>query len=253
MDEMATDRLEKEAMAKLYNEFMPDEIVPSEKSDIEAQDDIYLKIGMIIKNRESIVNELIFEEKEATFNPGEIEVYKDKIWLWEGQFNGNVLGIFKKGEIFDYPEIISSNQLSNIEKIDILDKLIYEKQLELLGMKDYVAEQLILSLINKFFINPTIEKWRELGFRKIINWNNVLLEDQTEENVYNYFKTLFNIAIYNKNIENIIKYININNLPKIVVPVSASFDLMFSIFEYIIEDKKCYYILYDNNEFKEWS
>lgn len=247
------EQLEKEAMNKLYNSSMPDEIEPSQGDLEEVNDDVNIRIAIYIKNRENIDTNIEYVAKEATFAPGIIEVYKDGMWKWEGIFNANILGEFKTGKVLNYPEITSSNELSNLEKIDILDKLIYDKQIELLSIKDNIAEQLILSLIKRFMLDSSIENWKLLGFSNILNLDRVLLDNKSEINIYNYFKTLFNLAIYNKNIDEVIKNIDINNIPKVIIPIEASFDLMFSLFECLIGGERSYFILYDTGEFKEWN
>jgi hypothetical protein len=250
--EDTAENLEKAAMAKLYNDLMPDEIEPSRESEIEDDiNDIDLRIAIFIKNEKEIEKDILIDTKDISSTPGEIEVYKDDSWVWEGFFNANVLGEFKKGKILDYPEIIASKELSNIEKIDILDKLIYEKQIELLSIKDYIINQILVTLINKFLSNPTIDKWNQIGFNKIIDFDKISLED--EESVYNHFKTMFEVFSYNQKIDEIIEVININNINKIITPIEASFDLLFSVFECLIGEERVYFVLKDNNEFKEWN
>lgn len=253
MSELYNEQLEKEAMDKLYNPSMPDAIEPSNRDLEEVNDDIQTRIAIYIKNRESLDVDIEYIAKEASFAPGIIEVYKEDNWKWEGVFNANILGEFKNGNVLDFPEITLSNELSNIEKIDILDKLIYEKQIEMLSIKDNITEQLILSLIKSFLLDNSLESWKRLGFNKIINLDKVLLDDKREINVYNYFKNLFNLFIYNKNIDEIIGYIDIDNIPKVIIPIEASFDLMFSLFECLIGGERSYFLLYDNGEFKEWT
>lgn len=254
MDNSTTENLEKIAMSKLYNDSMPDDIEINNKDKTNDNfSDSYLRISIYIKSRETIESTKDEYDIESTSSIGEIEVYKDKEWRWKGNFNANIMGIFKKGIILEYPEIILSNQLSNIEKIEMLKKLISEKQMELFSMKNDILNQIILSLVDRFTLNSTFEEWNKLKLYKLFDVSSLPLDEKTEKNIYNYLKDLINKTYYSRNVTELLNYIDLDNISEIIVPIEIAFDLVFTVFECLVGNEKCYFVLNENNEFKEWN
>lgn len=192
----------------------------------------------------------IFKRKtnEETENFEKLHIYCDDEWCFEGTFKASILGIYNSGYLLDFKEIVNSTELSEIEKRNLLENIINQKQIELYEYKDFISKKLLDILIENIKDNLTLDRWNELEFVNYLYVEDIDIENKTEELLYDFYK----FALDNNDIESIKKTIDIDYLSNQIKPIKVVISSEFMAFSCNIFNKNKTFILFENNEFIEW-
>lgn len=177
-----------------------------------------------------------------------LHIYCDDEWCFEGTFKASVLGTYNSGYLLDFKEIVNSTELSEIEKRNLLENIINQKQIELYEYKDFISKKLLDILIENLKDNLTLDKWNELEFVNYLYVEDIDIENKTEELLYDFYK----FALDNNDIESIKKTFDIDYFSSQIKPIKAIVGSEFMAFSCNIFNKNKTFILFENNEFIEW-
>lgn len=186
--------------------------------------------------------------KDSNENIEKIQIHCDDKWHFEGSFKASILGTYNSGYLLDFPEIINSNELSEIEKRDLLENIINQKQIELYEYKDFIGKKLLDILIDSFKKKLTIDVWNDLELVNYLYIEDIDIENKTEELLYDFFK----FTLDNEDYELIKKVIDSNYLSSKIKPLKVIIGSEFMAFACNIFKQNKTFILFENNEFIEW-
>ena len=90
-------------------------------------------------------------------------------WCFKGMFHLGLLGIYQEGELEQYNEIFESEELSEVEKRELLLKIVEEKEQECLEKKDYLTNQFLIFYFQETLLNPMESFYRDrwMDFLKV--------------------------------------------------------------------------------------
>ena len=177
-----------------------------------------------------------------------MNLYRDDKWTFEGTFKAGILGTYTSGYLLDFPEIVNSTELSEIEKRTLLENIINQKQIELYEYKDFISKKLLDILINDLKNKLNIDIWNKLQLVNYLYVENIDIENKTEELLYDYFK----YALDNNEDELIKSLIDIEYLSSKMIPKKVIIGPEFMAFACNVFDRNKIFILFENNEFIEW-
>lgn len=183
--------------------------------------------------------------KEQNEEMEKIKIYDN---YFEGTFKTGVLGTYIGGSLLNFPEINDSTRLSEIEKRDLLENIVNQKQIELYEYKNYLAKKIINSIINDLRGLLTKDVWFKKDFVKYLKTENIDIEYKTEELLYDHFK----YALDNQNDDELITIIDVDYLTNSIKPKKMILGPEFMMFACSILGEIKKYILFENNEFIEW-
>lgn len=192
----------------------------------------------------------IYNRKSKDINDEieKINLYCDPKWRFEGTFKAGVLGTYTSGDLLDFPEIINSTELSEIEKRNLLENIIKQKQIELYEYKDFISKKLLDIIINNLKQTLTNEMWNELKLVNYLYIENIDIENKTENLLYDYFK----FALDNNDNELVKGLIDIDYLASKIRPQKLIIGPEFMAFACNVFKQNKIFILFENNEFIEW-
>lgn len=240
--------LKKKKIASLMEEFQTtlDVVTISLDNDkyIEVLDLDYL----LFKRRK-------IEKKEET----PITVYHKENWSFEGTFKVGLLGNFLSGELLEYNSILNSKELREIEKKELLKKIVIEKKEEFLEKKDYLNTQFLLTFFKKRFedIENYFEKENWLTFIKV---ESLPIQELSIEEVEK-FITIIGDKINSISIEEVeeseiwkefLSYIDFSSLKKNIIPLYLTITPIFTIIECNIFHNKMNYVITEDYQILEW-
>ena len=104
--------------------------------------------------------------KEQNEEMEKIKIYDN---YFEGTFKTGVLGTYIGGSLLNFPEINDSTRLSEIEKRDLLENIVNQKQIELYEYKNYLAKKIINSIINDLRGLLTKDVWFKKDLDEYLN------------------------------------------------------------------------------------
>lgn len=177
-----------------------------------------------------------------------IQVYYDGKWYFRGTFKTNVLGTYNDGSLLEFPEIMNSNELNEIEKRELLEEIINQKQIELYEYKDLLINKFINNIVKYLKEKCSINDWKNLNLIAYIKVEDINIENKTEELVYNHLK----YVIDNNDIDNVIKLVDVDYLTSTVKAEKIVIGPEFIAFSCQVFGQNKIFILFENNEFIEW-
>ena len=186
--------------------------------------------------------------KYAIDDAKKFNIYSGQNWSFKGCFKSSFLGNYKHGFILNFPEITDSTELSEIEKRDLLENIIKQKQIELYEHKDYLKNKLLILLINYLKNYLTLEVWSKLNFIDYLCIEKIKFENKTDKMIYIYFKNVLN----NGDDELIKSLIDIDYLCSNIIAKDIIMSPEFMAFSCQILNVNKIFILFENNEFIEW-
>lgn len=153
----------------------------------------------------------------SDINRDKLEVKQsDNKWCIDGSFNFGMFGNFYEGFMYNYDEITSSKELTDIEKKDILDKILNEKQYTIDGYSNKIKEEFYNYLIQYFDRNLTLKLWEEYHIREFINFELISNYDENM-NEFSLYKLFMSNLYNNKYIFNEKVIMNSIKCEKIVI------------------------------------
>ena len=186
--------------------------------------------------------------KDDNNTMNKLHIYHDEKWCFNGAFKAGFLGIFNFGYLLDFPEIVDSKELSEIEKRVLLENIVNQKQIELCEYKDLICEKVLNIFIDNLSDDLTLDKWNKLELINYLRIEDMKVENKTEELLYNSFR----FELDNSNIEAIKNLIDIDYFESKIKPKKIMIGPEFIAFSCKIFDDNKIFILFENNEFIEW-
>lgn len=241
--------LKKRAVSSLLDEFQKTLDVVTISLDNSLYTEVMDLDYSISKRRRSYEKE---EELPITIT------HKDK-WFFDGNLSIGLFGNYLRGELFEFPSILSSKELSEPEKKELIKKVVEEKKQECLEKRNYLDNQFLLLFFKKRIENINIlfdkEKWTD--FLKL---ENISLEDLSYNVVKEWFlgKLKFLDKIPLENIEDseewkeLCSYIDFSALKAKVTPLYLTITPLFMVLEYAFSGRKESFILTEEYEVIEW-
>ncbi len=156
------------------------------------EDDIYIYTDedyLKYKEKQNKV-ELITQNLLANVTNNELGTrLVDSRWDIVGNFNFSNFGIYNKGYIFGYDEIINSDELEDKEKNNLLNKIILQKQYETISYKDKINDIFYNYIVNYLKNNINYEIWNNYHIREFINEEMLdgYNDEISEKNIYELF------------------------------------------------------------------
>lgn len=184
--------------------------------------------------------------------------HKEK-WFFDGNLSLGLFGNYLRGELFEFSSILSSNELSEPEKKELIKKVVVEKKQECLEKKSYLDNQFLYLFFKRRLENAFIlfekERWDE--FLKL---ESIALEEMSLKFIKEWFlkkieflkSESFESLEENENWKELCSYINIPALKTKVIPLYLTITPLFIVFEYSIFGQKENYILTEEFEVIEW-
>jgi len=246
----------------------------SNRQALESLGDVSIDLTPHIENNEyqEVLDEgyHIYKRKSRALEKvtNEIEIYYDDKWCFKGDFQAGILGRYQEGEILDFSEISESDELSEIDKKEMLAKIIEQRQLSISEAKDTIRDSLLLILCKELKNRFTFDMFQEYEMINFIKIENILMLSKTESEIYQFikkeidnyseedFKVLQsgenNAELYDK-WKQTVSYIDSLSFEEMVIPISVKVSPEFVLFGCRIFDKSRYFILMDSNNLIEWN
>lgn len=125
--------------------------------------------------------------------------YQDDKWILNGIFNFNILGNYNNGYITMYDEIINSEELKLIEKNNMLNLILMQKQNEISQYEDSIINSFCAYIIDYLNINMTYDTWDKYHIRDFIYLDKLSndYESLSDKELYDIFKNKLSIELFN--------------------------------------------------------
>lgn len=184
--------------------------------------------------------------------------HKEK-WFFDGNLSLGLFGNYLRGELFEFPSILSSQELSEPEKKELIKKVVMEKKQECLEKKTYLDNQ-FLYLFFKKRLDDASELFEKERWDEFLKLESLSLEELSPQAVKQWFlqKIQFlrnesSISLEDKDEwKDLCSYINFSILKSKVMPLYLTITPLFIVFEYSIFGNKENYILTEEHEVIEW-
>lgn len=151
---------------------------------IILNDDDYLEYKKAQQKAQSIALKVLEPKRDA------LSLYrKGNVWYIFGSFSFGVLGKYNYGYIDEFNEISGSEELSLEEKKDLLNKMIKQKQLEVISYYPKIKDEFYKYLVDYFINNLTYQLWSEYHLREFINLYHIIDDEMSVPDtiIYNSF------------------------------------------------------------------
>ena len=174
-------------------------------------------------------------------------------WQYKGTFHLGLLGNYLEGDLEEYQEIFESKELSELEKRELLLKMIEGKEQECLEKKDYLADQFLQFYFDAAFKNPIHyfyhDRW--LDFLKIEKLSlqelsMEALEHWVEEKALQFSNILKENWLTSEEWHDFLEYIDFSSFQTKVMPEYLTITPAFLLLElHLFEEEKTYIITED--------
>ncbi len=189
-----------------------------------------------------------------------ITIFHKNSWFFEGTFKLGLLGKFFSGELLEYNSIFNSTELSEVERKELLTKVIIEKKEECLEKKDYLNAQFLKYFFKKEFenIEESFEKNNWLTFFKV---ESMPIQELSSEDVKNVLVTIANKVkdIPSEELEEskewkeFTSYLDYSALKKNINPLYLTITPLFIIVECNLFGEKKNYVITEDYQVLEWN
>ena len=153
----------------------------------------------------------------SDINNDKLEVKQiENKWCIDGTFCFGMFGNFYEGYMYNYDEITSSKKLTDIEKKEILSKILNEKQYIIDGYSNKIKEEFYNYLIQYFDRTLTLKLWEEYHIREFVNFDLISNYDENM-NEFSLYKLFMSNLYNNKYILNEKQIINSIKCEKLVI------------------------------------
>ena len=188
-----------------------------------------------------------------------ITIYHKISWFFEGTFKLGLLGKFINGELLEYNSIFNSTEISEIERKELLKKVVIEKKEECLEKKDYLNAQFLKLFFRKEFenIEESFEKNNWLTFFKV---ESMPIQELSLEEVKGLLIILTN-QIKNIQAEDLeeskewkefLSYLDYSALRKNMKPLYLTITPLFIVVECNLFGEKKNYVITEDYQVIEW-
>lgn len=186
-------------------------------------------------------------------------VHKDK-WFFDGNLSLGLFGNYLRGELFEFSSILSSTELSEPEKKELIKKVVIEKKQESLEKKNYLNNQFLTlffrNRMESYKILFNQERW--IDFLKLENFP---LEELSVNKVKEFFLEKLNFI---KDIpkeelweseewKEFCSYLDFSALKEKVIPLYLTITPLFMVVEYAIFGHKENFIFTEEYEILKWN
>ena len=186
-------------------------------------------------------------------------VHKDK-WFFDGNLSLGLFGNYLRGELFEFPSILSSTELSEPEKKELIKKVVIEKKQESLEKKNYLNNQ----FLTRFFRNR-MESYRTLfdqeRWIEFLKLENFPLEELSISKVKEFFLEKLNLiqTIPKEELwereewKEFCSYLDLSALKAKIIPLYLTITPSFMVVEYAIFGHKENFIFTEEYEILKWN
>lgn len=246
----------------------------SNRQSLESQGKETADLSFHIENR--FYQEVLDEEYsiyKRRNNPQEknvsvIDLYYDEKWYFQGVFQAEILGEYHEGEILEFTEISESEELSELDKKEMLARIIDQRQLSISESKDTIRDSLFLILFKELQSSLSFDMFQKYEMVNFLKIESISVISKTENNVYQFMKkeidsyTIEAFAALQSGEasdelltrwKKTLSYIDSVSFVDQVVPISVKVSPEFVLFGCQIFNKTRHFILMDSNSLVEWN
>lgn len=204
-------------------------------SDIKVmKDDEYLKYKEKDKNISDISTNLVDKTTEKTLK----FVIKDNKWTLKGSLDFDILGKYREGTLDEYSEITESNEFEEKEKIDLMNTMLNQKQLEINSNKEAIRDIFYSYLYEYIEEKLDFDDWERYHLNEFVRVNvlNPSLEEVSSIDLFDMFKN----KVTRDNIIDLLDSNSIKNSSKgeYIVLYPDRYELTLSTMNYFISSIK---------------
>lgn len=180
--------------------------------------------------------------------------HKEK-WFFDGNFSLGLFGNYLRGELFEFPSILSSKELSEPEKKELIKKVVMEKKQECLEKKAYLDNQFLIAFFKDRMENAE-EFFDQENWIDFLKLENISLEELSRNSVKDWFiqklQGMEPFSLDSEEWNEFCTYIDYSAIKSKVKPLYLTITPLFIVLEYALFGKKENFILTEEYEMISW-